>query len=98
MTNLIKTWANEKNIFAVIETPRGSSEKFAFDPEHHAFALKRVLPVGMVFPFDFGFIPGTLATVRAKAPDGTLELELDASAESLAVGPSLAAHLYVATA
>jgi inorganic pyrophosphatase len=48
----------------VIETPRGSAEKFAFDPEHQAFALKRVLPVGMVFPFDFGFVPGT------KADDG----------------------------
>jgi len=34
----------------VIETPRGSSEKFAFDPEHQAFMLSRVLPVGMVFP------------------------------------------------
>ena len=45
----------------VIETPRGSGEKFAFDPEHQAFALKRVLPVGMVFPFDFGFVPGTRA-------------------------------------
>jgi inorganic pyrophosphatase len=48
----------------VIETPRGSAEKFAFDPEHQAFALKRVLPVGMVFPFDFGFVAGT------KADDG----------------------------
>ena len=48
----------------VIETPRGSAEKFAFDPEHQAFVLKKMLPVGMVFPFDFGFIPGT------KADDG----------------------------
>jgi inorganic pyrophosphatase len=48
----------------IIETPRGSSEKFAYDPEHRAFALKKVLPVGMVFPFDFGFVPGT------KADDG----------------------------
>jgi inorganic pyrophosphatase len=48
----------------VIETPRGSAEKFAFDPEHQSFALKRVLPIGMVFPFDFGFVPGT------KADDG----------------------------
>jgi inorganic pyrophosphatase len=45
----------------VIETPRGRSEKFAFDPEAQAFVLRRVLPVGMVFPYDFGFVPETLA-------------------------------------
>jgi DtxR family Mn-dependent transcriptional regulator len=43
-----------------------------------------------------GFIPGTEATVRAKAPDGTLTLELDTG--TLALGPALAAHLFVAAA
>jgi inorganic pyrophosphatase len=45
----------------VIETPRGRPEKFAFDPDQQAFVLRRVLPVGMVFPYDFGFLPGTTA-------------------------------------
>jgi inorganic pyrophosphatase len=43
----------------VIETPRGSAEKYNYDPELHLFKLKKILPAGMVFPYDFGFIPGT---------------------------------------
>jgi inorganic pyrophosphatase len=45
----------------VIETPKGSRNKFAFDPDEHIFELKKVLPSGMIFPYDFGFIPSTEA-------------------------------------
>src|SRR5256885_10436049 len=45
----------------VIETPKGSRNKFAFDPDQHVFELKKVLPTGMAFPYDFGFIPSTVA-------------------------------------
>src|SRR6201987_6338414 len=45
----------------IIETPAGSRNKFAFDPDQGIFALKKVLPAGMVFPYDFGFLPQTLA-------------------------------------
>ena len=48
----------------VIETPKGSRNKFAFNPSHQVFELRRVLPAGMEFPYDFGFVPSTLA------PDG----------------------------
>jgi inorganic pyrophosphatase len=48
-------------IQVVIETPKGSRNKFAFDEKQHVFELKKVLPAGMTFPHDFGFIPGTLA-------------------------------------
>src|SRR3984957_17924862 len=48
----------------IIETPKGSRNKFSFDMEQKIFSLKRVLPAGMVFPYDFGFLPKTLA------PDG----------------------------
>ena len=48
----------------VIETPKGSRNKYAFDPDQQVFALKKVLPAGMTFPFDFGFVPST------KAEDG----------------------------
>jgi inorganic pyrophosphatase len=44
----------------VIETPRGSRNKYSYDPEQRVFRLKSLLPAGMVFPWDFGFIPGTL--------------------------------------
>jgi len=48
-----------ENLTVVIETPRGSSEKYNYDPVTHFFKLKKILPAGMVFPYDFGFIPDT---------------------------------------
>lgn len=45
---------------AVIETPKGSRNKFDYDPGYAAFRLSGVLPEGMSFPYDFGFIPSTL--------------------------------------
>src|SRR2546421_7155604 len=44
----------------VIETPKGSHNKYAFDEELGVFQLKGVLPEGMIFPYDFGFLPGTV--------------------------------------
>jgi inorganic pyrophosphatase len=48
----------------VIETPKGSRNKFAFNEDERIFELKKVLPAGMTFPYDFGFVPST------KADDG----------------------------
>ncbi len=45
---------------ALIESPAGSRAKFDFDPESGLYQLKRVLPAGLSFPLDFGFIPSTL--------------------------------------
>lgn len=44
----------------IIETPKSSRNKYAYEPETGAFLLKKVLPSGMVFPYDFGFVPSTL--------------------------------------
>jgi inorganic pyrophosphatase len=46
---------------AVIETPMGARNKFTYDEKLGLFRLKKVLPVGHVFPFHFGFIPSTWA-------------------------------------
>jgi len=46
-------------ITVVIETPKGSTEKYDYDPERRFFKLKKILPAGMVFPYDFGFVPQT---------------------------------------
>ena len=43
----------------IIETPKGSAQKYDYDPKKRFFKLKKVMPAGMVFPFDFGFIPDT---------------------------------------
>lgn len=45
----------------VVETPKGCRNKFAFDPEQRVFTLRKVLPAGMAFPYDFGFLPRTIA-------------------------------------
>ena len=52
---------DEDIIQVVIETPKGSRNKYALDVEQKVFELTKVLPAGMVFPYDFGFIPSTLA-------------------------------------
>jgi len=52
---------DKKFLRAVIGTPKGSRNKFAFDPKDHIFALKKVLPAGITFPYDFGFVPSTKA-------------------------------------
>jgi inorganic pyrophosphatase len=48
-------------VLVVIETPKGSPNKLAFEPRYGTFVLKGVLPAGAVFPFDFGFVPSTRA-------------------------------------
>ena len=56
---------DEKNVVhVVIETPKGCRNKFKYEPDLGTFTLHKVLPEGMVFPYDFGFIP------RTKAQDG----------------------------
>jgi inorganic pyrophosphatase len=45
----------------IIETPKASRNKYSYDPEQGIFVLRKVLPEGMVFPHDFGFLPRTLA-------------------------------------
>jgi inorganic pyrophosphatase len=45
---------------AIIETPKRGRNKFNYDPKSGLFRLAALLPEGMLFPFDFGFIPSTL--------------------------------------
>lgn len=55
---------NKHLINVIIETPKGSRNKFAWQEASGLFLLKKILPAGTAFPLDFGFIPGT------KAADG----------------------------
>ncbi|MBV9345694.1 MAG: inorganic diphosphatase [Gammaproteobacteria bacterium] len=48
-------------LVVIVETPKGSRNKYDFDPEARLFELSKVLPAGMAFPYDFGFVPSTLA-------------------------------------
>ncbi|MBA2605903.1 MAG: inorganic diphosphatase [Acidobacteriota bacterium] len=50
--------AGELNV--IVDTPKGSRNKYKFDEDLGLFKLGGVLAVGHTFPFDFGYIPGTL--------------------------------------
>lgn len=43
----------------VVETPAGSRNKFSYDQQQGVFHIKSVLPAGMTFPYEFGFVPQT---------------------------------------
>lgn len=57
-------FAPDGSLHVVIETPKGSRNKFKFDEELKRYRLCSVLPAGSEFPYDFGFVPGS------KAADG----------------------------
>lgn len=44
----------------IVDTPKGSRNKYSFDEKRGIFKLSGVLPVGASFPFDFGYVPATL--------------------------------------
>jgi len=52
---------NGKCVHVIVDTPAGSANKYKFDDELGVFRISRVLPAGLVFPHDFGSIPGTRA-------------------------------------
>jgi inorganic pyrophosphatase len=59
---LIKPFDKRRDCWnVIIETPKGSKVKYALDEETGLLTLKKALPEGMAFPFNFGMIPGTLA-------------------------------------
>jgi inorganic pyrophosphatase len=44
---------------AIIESPKNTGHKYNYEPDTKCFKLMKILPAGLVFPYDFGFIPGT---------------------------------------
>ena len=51
--------ANGNTVYVVIETAKGSRNKYAFADKLGVFLLKGVLPEGTSFPYDYGYIPST---------------------------------------
>lgn len=60
----LSAFTEDGDVRVVIETPRGSRAKLAYDPELEAFTLSKSLLVGLTYPHDWGFVPST------KADDG----------------------------
>ncbi|UAY51090.1 inorganic diphosphatase [Ferruginibacter albus] len=49
-----------KNYDIIIETPKEGHFKYKFEPSAGMFKLNKILPQGLVFPYDFGFVPYTV--------------------------------------
>jgi len=45
----------------IVEIPKGSRNKYEYDPELQLFRVDRPLYVPLNYPGDYGFIPGTLS-------------------------------------
>jgi inorganic pyrophosphatase len=66
-------------VHVIVDTPAGSANKYKFDEELGLFRISRILSSGLVFPYDFGSIPGTRAAdgdaldaVSARGNGGTV--------------------------
>ncbi|HEY0172980.1 MAG TPA: inorganic diphosphatase [Pyrinomonadaceae bacterium] len=56
----LEAFHDDEEVNVVIETPKGSRNKYEYDERLGLFKLGGVLPSGASFPFDFGFVPSTL--------------------------------------
>ncbi len=54
-------FAGEGEVNAVVETPRGSRAKLAYEPKLESFVLRKSLLTGLTYPHDWGFLPSTRA-------------------------------------
>jgi inorganic pyrophosphatase len=57
----LPTYAGPDSFHVVVESPRGLATKIKFNPELGVMMWSRPLPTGLVYPFDWGFIPNTTA-------------------------------------
>ncbi|MCL5100478.1 MAG: inorganic diphosphatase [Candidatus Marsarchaeota archaeon] len=49
-----------KIVNAFIEIPKGTNVKYEYDEDSEMIKVDRVLHTSMVYPYNYGFVPGTL--------------------------------------
>jgi inorganic pyrophosphatase len=57
----LPTWAKKHVVHVVVEAPRDSKLKLKYEPELGAITWGHPLPIGFAYPYDWGFVPSTLA-------------------------------------
>ena len=57
----LPTFATDETFHVVVETPRGSTLKLKYEATWQAMSISRPLPLGVVYPLDWGFVPSTQA-------------------------------------
>ena len=50
-----------KIVNALIEIPKGSGVKYEYDKKYEIISVDRILHTSMVYPYNYGYIPGTLS-------------------------------------
>lgn len=60
----LPTYGEHGTVRAVVEAPKGSRIKIKYDTQLGVFTVSRAMPLGLSYPFDWGFVPAT------RAPDG----------------------------
>jgi inorganic pyrophosphatase len=63
MSDLLKLPARTANgaVHVIVETPRGARAKLKYEPSLEGFVLSKALMLGLTYPYDWGFIPSTVA-------------------------------------
>jgi len=59
---VLSAYAADGSLYVMVESPRGSSIKFKYDPAIDRITLSRPLPAGLSYPHDWGFVPSTRAS------------------------------------
>ena len=57
----LPTWVKKHVVRVVVEAPRDSKLKLKYDPKLKAITWGHPLPIGFAYPYDWGFVPSTLA-------------------------------------
>ena len=60
----LPAYGEDGSVYAVVESPKGSPVKLKFEINLGVFTVAHSLPLGLSYPFDWGFVPST------QAPDG----------------------------
>jgi inorganic pyrophosphatase len=58
---VLPAFRKDGSLNVMVESPRGSSVKFKYDPDDDVIMLSRPLPAGLTYPHDWGFVPSTVA-------------------------------------